>query len=189
VVEPFSHVLLQGGVGGMAAGVASYLWEQWGEHRPVFIVVEPQQADCLMQSALRGVASNATGSVDSLMAGLACGATSPLAWRFLAPSVDFFLTVEDEQAIEAMRLLADGTMGDRPIVSGESGAAGLAGVLALARSDSFRQRVGWDRNTRVLVVNTEGATAPSVYQELVGRSAEEVLEAQRCWQSVGLPTA
>jgi len=189
VVKPFSHVLLQGGVGGMAAGVVSYLWEQWGEHRPTFIVVEPQQADCLMQSALSGVASNATGSVDSLMAGLACGETSPLAWRFLAPAVDFFLTVGDEQAVEAMRLLAGGTMGDRPIVSGESGAAGLAGVLALARSQSFRQRVGWGRKSRVLVVNTEGATAPSVYQELVGRSAEEVLEAQRCWHSASLPTA
>ncbi|MFZ4286653.1 diaminopropionate ammonia-lyase [Variovorax sp. HJSM1_2] len=181
--EPFSHVLLQGGVGGMAAGVASYLWEQWGAQRPIFIVVEPQQADCLLQSALNGVASKATGSVDSVMAGLACGETSPLAWRFLAPTVDFFLTIEDQQAVDAMRLLAHGAMGDVPIVSGESGAAGLAGVLALALDQAFRARVGLGPEARVLVVNTEGATAPSVYQQLAGRSAEEVLLAQQRWQT------
>jgi diaminopropionate ammonia-lyase len=180
--KPFTHVLLQGGVGGMAAGVASYLWEQWDVQRPTFIVVEPQQADCLMQSAIHGVASNATGSVDSVMAGLACGETSPLAWRFLAPSVDFFLTIEDEQAVEAMRLLAHGAMGDVPIVSGESGAAGLAGVLALARNEVFRAQVGLGAASRVLVVNTEGATAPGVYQQLVGRTAEDALRAQQRWR-------
>ena len=175
---PFTHVVLQGGVGGMAAGVVSYLWELWGAQRPTFIVVEPRQADCLMQSALSGVASNATGTVDSVMAGLACGATSPLAWRFLAPSVDFFLTIEDEQAVEAMRLLAQGAKGDVPIVSGESGAAGLAGVLALNRNEISRGQVGFGADSRVLVINTEGATAPTVYQQLSGLAAEDVLIAQ-----------
>ena len=50
----FTHVFLQGGVGGLAAGVASYLWELYGAARPAFIVVEPQQADCLYQSARTG---------------------------------------------------------------------------------------------------------------------------------------
>lgn len=79
--EGFTHVFLQGGVGGLAAGIASYLWELQGEQRPTFIVVEPEQADCLYQSALAGRAARATGSVDSVMAGLACGETSPLAWQ------------------------------------------------------------------------------------------------------------
>ena len=43
------------------------------------------------------------------MAGLACGETSPLAWRFLAASVDYFMTIEDDQAIAAMRRLAAGS--------------------------------------------------------------------------------
>ena len=77
---PYTHVVLQGGVGGMAAGVVSHFWERYGAARPTFIVVEPEQADCLLQSARSGKASRATGSVDSMMAGLACGETSPLAW-------------------------------------------------------------------------------------------------------------
>lgn len=171
---PYSHVFLQGGVGGMAAGVASYLWERYGAQRPTFIVVEPQQADCLYQSALHGQAANATGSVDSVMAGLACGETSPLAWRFLQPSVDFFLTIEDDEAIEAMRTLAAGNADDMPLVSGESGVAGLAGLAHLTRDAELRSRTGLGKEATVLLLSTEGATAPSVYQQLVGRPPQQV---------------
>ena len=175
----FTHVILQGGVGGLAAGVASYLWEHCGEKRPTLIVVEPRQADCLLQSAINGHASNATGSVDSVMAGLACGETSPLAWRFLAPSVDAFLTIEDGDAVEAMRLLARGSAHDSPIVSGESGAAGLAALRVLTLSDDLWRKVRLDVRSKVLLVNTEGATAPSVYRDLVGLDADDVLRGQR----------
>jgi len=174
----FSHVILQGGVGGLAAGVASYLWEQYGEKRPTLIVVEPRQADCLLQSAINGHASNATGSVDSVMAGLACGETSPLAWRFLAPSVDAFLTIEDGDAVEAMRLLARGSAHDSPIVSGESGAAGLAALRVLTLSDALWRKVRLDVRSKVLLISTEGATAPSVYRDLVGSDADDVLRRQ-----------
>jgi amidohydrolase len=69
------------------------------------------------------------------MAGLACGETSPLAWRFLQPGVDHFQTVEDAQAVQAMRTLAQGQDGDMPVVAGESGVAGLAALQAL-RADA-----------------------------------------------------
>lgn len=182
---PFTHVVLQGGVGGLAAGVASYFWERFGAHRPTFIVVEPRQADCLMQSALQGRPAVATGSVDSVMAGLACGETSTLAWRFLEPSVDCFAAIEDGHAVEAMRWLAQGSRLDRPIVSGESGAAGAAALHMLALSPSWRQQAGLGADSKVLLINTEGATAPGVYAELVGRTADEVLQAQREWARAG----
>lgn len=175
---PWTHVLLQGGVGGLAAGIVSYFCERYGAKRPLFIVVEPEQADCLQQSALQGRAARATGSVDSLMAGLACGETSPLAWRFLEHSVDLFLTIADEDAAQAMRTLAEGAGGDVPVVSGESGAAGIAGLMVLARDDALRQQAGLTAEARVLAINTEGATAPALYQRLVGQSAEAVRRAQ-----------
>ncbi|SAK79128.1 diaminopropionate ammonia-lyase [Caballeronia hypogeia] len=180
-IAPFSHVVLQGGVGGLAAGVASYLWERLGLMRPRFIVVEPKQADCLYRSAMAGHAAKASGPVDSVMAGLACGEASPLAWRILEPCVDHFLLIDDSDAIDAMKTLAQGTGRDVPIVSGESGAAGFAGLTALMRDRELAQAVGLDANARVLVINTEGATAPSVYAELVGESADAVLKRQREW--------
>jgi diaminopropionate ammonia-lyase len=178
---PVTHVFLQGGVGGLAAGVASYLWEHFGTHRPQFIVVEPQQADCLYQSAIAGHATRATGSVDSVMAGLACGEASPLAWRILEPCIDYFMTISDDDAVAAMRSLAAGTDRDAPLVVGESGAAGFAGLSVLMQSLDFVRQVGLGPESHALVINTEGATAPGVYMDLVGESAEAVLERQRDW--------
>ena len=168
---PYTHVIVQGGVGGLAAGVFSYLWERYGEQRPVFLVVEPEQADCLLQSAMAGAPRAASGSVDSVMAGLACGEVSPLAWRFLESSVDVFMTVTDAEAVAAMRTLAQPPDGDIPILSGESGAAGFAALATL----------GLAPTARVLLLNTEGATAPSLYETLAGLAPADVLSAQAGW--------
>jgi threonine dehydratase len=79
------------------------------------------------------------------MAGLACGEASPLAWRFLQPAVDAFMTVTDAQAEAAMRLLADAPHGDVPLVAGESAVAGLAALQLLARSpNAGRAGLGLD---------------------------------------------
>jgi diaminopropionate ammonia-lyase len=176
-----THLMVQGGVGGLAAGVLSYFWEARGERRPVCVIVEPEQADCLMQSAVEGRAARATGSVDSVMAGLACGETSPLAWRFLERGADFFLTIKDADAIAAMATLAAGIGGDVPIVSGESGAAGFAGLVELCAVEDLRRQVGLGSGSRVLLVNTEGATGPALYERLVGCSAETVRASQAIW--------
>jgi diaminopropionate ammonia-lyase len=177
----FTHVFLQGGVGGLAAGVASYLWEIHGRKRPRFVVVEPQQADCLYQSAVEGQAAKASGSVDSVMAGLACGEASPLAWKILEPCMDNFMTISDEDAIGAMRRLAAGTGADIPLVVGESGAAGYAGIEVLMQDSQVARTIGLKGDSRVLVISTEGATAPAVYGECVGETADSVLSRQAHW--------
>lgn len=178
---PWTHVFVQGGVGGFAAGVASYLWEYYGANRPRLIVVEPEQADCLYQSALVGRPAMATGSVDSVMAGLACGETSPLAWQILEGCIDDFMTVSDAEAVAAVRIVASGAYGDIPVVGGESGIAGLAGLMHLCMHEQLAEQVGLDHASRVLVINTEGATAPSVYRELAGVGHQDVLAAQVAW--------
>jgi N-carbamoyl-L-amino-acid hydrolase len=178
---PFTHVFLQGGVGGLAAAVVAAFWERFGANRPRFVVVEPEQADCLLQSARAGQPAPAAGSVDSVMAGLACGEASPLAWRFLEAGADAFLTVDDDAAVAAMRLLAEGVDGDCPVLAGESGAAGAAGLLALSAL-AQSAALGLDRDARVLLLNTEGATAPALYAQLTGRRPAEVLAAQAAWQ-------
>jgi diaminopropionate ammonia-lyase len=177
----FTHVFLQGGVGGLAAGLANYFWELYGPARPTMIVVEPQQADCLLQSALSGHAAKTHGSVDSVMAGLACGETSPLAWTFLHNSIDHFMTIEDEDAVNAMRVLAAGSERDIPLIAGESAVAGLAGLIQLRKSPHLAAQVGLDEHARVLVISTEGATAPAVYRELVGATAQSVQQRQQRW--------
>ena len=178
-----THLFVQGGVGGLAAGVISYFWEACGERRPACVVVEPDQADCLMQSAIEGRAASTTGNIDTVMAGLACGETSPLAWRFLESGVDFFLTLADSDAVAAMSTLAGGIDGDVPIVSGESGAAGFAALLKACEIEELRRSLGLGLDSQVLVINTEGATGPALYERLVGCSAGAVRASQALWTS------
>lgn len=174
-----SHVFVQGGVGGLAAGVCSYLWERYGTRRPRFVVVEPEKADCFYRSAVAGRPTPAQGALDTIMAGLACGEVSLLAWRILEPGTDAFMTIDDEAAADCMRLLADGRFGDDAIVAGESAVAGLAGCILASADVDARARLDLRPDSRVLVFGTEGATDPEVYRTIVGRRPHEVIAVER----------
>ena len=108
------------------------------------------------------------------MAMLECYDPSPLALRVLYRAADAFLTAEDADAVEAMNRLARPAAGDPAIVAGESGAAGLAGLIAALRDPAARAALKLDGNSRVFLVNTEGATDPERYGELVGLQPAEV---------------
>ena len=170
-----THVLVQAGVGGLAAAVCAYLWERFGRARPHIVLVEPDQADCFYRSALAGRPTPVAGALDTVMAGLASGEVAPEAWEILQVGADAFLTIADDAAVETMRLLADVPYGDRAVVIGESGVAGLAGLLVAAADDGARAALGLDAASRVLVFGTEGATDPEVYRRIVGRSPQEVV--------------
>jgi diaminopropionate ammonia-lyase len=157
-----THVFLQGGVGGMAAGVLSWFWETDGAERPFTVVVEPDRAACLLESARAGVPVTVGGDLDTLMAGLACGEPSLLAWTILKPGADAFMAIPDDTAVDTMRLLARGG-----IEAGESGVAGLAGLRLAARDPVARAALRLDASSRVLCFGTEGATDPDVYARLV----------------------
>lgn len=164
-----THVFVQGGVGGLAAAVLSYRWEKYGASRPTLIVVEPDKAACLYESACAGAWKTVGGDLETVMAGLACGEPSTLAWRLLQPGADAFMTVTDDEAKGAMRRLAA-----LHVVGGESGVAGLAGLLRAAKHPDMRAAFGLDASSRVLLYGTEGATDPLVYREIVGKTPEEV---------------
>jgi diaminopropionate ammonia-lyase len=168
-----THMFAQGGVGGLAASACAHFWERLGPARPRFIVVEPEAAPCLFESARAGKPTVIKGGLDTALAGLACGEISLLAWDILNRGADFFVTIEDEPAFDTMRLLASGE-DDPPLVVGESGAAGLAALIAVAQDPGRRSDLGLDSTSSVLVVGTEGDTDPQVYERIVGRSAAEV---------------
>ena len=164
-----THVFVQGGVGGLAAAVLAYEWQRLGADRPLVIVVEPDHAACLFESAKAGAIVTIPGDLDTIMAGLACGEPSLLAWRLLQPGIDAFVTITDADAAEAMRLLAD-----QQIAAGESGVAGLAGLRCIMSDADARRQLKLDQRSRVLCYGTEGATDPAVYERIVGRSASDV---------------
>ncbi|WP_432471523.1 diaminopropionate ammonia-lyase [Amphritea sp. HPY] len=162
-----THVFVQGGVGGLASAVAGYFWDLWGERRPRFIIVEPEQANCLQMSAKAGEPVVVDGDLETLMAGLACGEVSALGWQILSNGADDFMTLSEEAVAETMRLLAKGYGSDPAIEAGESAVPGLAAAVIARKQEPFAEALNLDALSKVLVIGTEGATDPELYQQLV----------------------
>ncbi|MFK0692555.1 diaminopropionate ammonia-lyase [Mesorhizobium sp. IMUNJ 23033] len=173
--KPPTHVFLQAGVGGFAAALAGHLAVVLGEDRPTVTVVEPARAACIYATAEAGRPVKIPHDEPTVMAMLECYEASPVAWRVLSRVGDAFMTVEEDDAVAVMNRLARPSGDDPAIVSGESGGAGLAGLIRAAASRDTRAALGLDAGSRVLVINTEGATDPGRYAELVGMAPEDVL--------------
>jgi diaminopropionate ammonia-lyase len=178
-------VAVQIGVGALAAAVVSHYrqadqrlttndqGQDIGQSSVVgrrlsVIGVEPTHAACLLAAMRAGQIVDVPGPHDSIMAGLNAGRASLVAWPIVSTGIDLFAAIEDERAREAMRALADAS-----IVAGETGAAGLAGLLELLTGDDapVRATLGVTNATRVLIFVTEGATDPQAYAQIVGHAA------------------
>ena len=170
-----THVIVQAGVGAMAAAICASFWMHWGQDRPRFVVVEPVLADCIYRSVEQGQRVTVHGSLDTVMAGLACGEVSELAWEILRGGVNACVAVDDTYALDAMRRLARPVAGDPPVVAGETGGAGLAALLAAMDHPDIRHTLGLDEASRVVIMGSEGDTDPVIYREIVGADAAGVL--------------
>jgi diaminopropionate ammonia-lyase len=159
-----THVFIQAGVGGLAAAVCAYFWELWGKQRPRFIVVEPEQANCLQQSVRLGKPVAVEGDLETLMAGLSCGEVSTLAWEILKTGANDFMTVSENAVAPCMRLLAHG---EPAIEAGESAVAGIAALIAAREDSAMSGALGLDESSRIFVIGTEGATDLELYQTLL----------------------
>ncbi len=169
-----THVFLQTGVGGMAAAVAAQAKRRWRDGRPRIVLADPARAACWAESFAAGGPVAIDGDLDTIMAGLACGEVSLLAWEILQDHGDAAVVVEDAAAAEMMRRLARPEGADPPIVAGESATAGLAALADAMIDPSARAALGLGPESRVLVFGTEGDTDPDLYREIVGEDAASV---------------
>ncbi len=168
-------VFLQSGVGTWASSVVAYYRNRYSKNMPTIVAVEPIESDSLLESIRQDGVSKTRGSQQTLMSGLNCGTPSHLAWKILKDGVDLFLAIPDDYAIKAMQNLYFPFRNDAQIFAGESGAAGLAGLTALAYDESLeevKKKIGLNRHSRVLIFNTEGVTDPDSFEELIIKETE-----------------
>ncbi|MBN2178244.1 MAG: diaminopropionate ammonia-lyase [Deltaproteobacteria bacterium] len=158
-------VFLQAGVGAFASASALYFNDPADGIR--LVSVEPGDADCLFRSAEAGdgTAHSSPAFGNTIMAGLNCETPSMAAWPIVRDRFDCYITIEDHYAEVAMRVLTG-----EGIVAGESGAAGLGGLIALLEEDpSFaEEKLQLRDDAHVLVINTEADTDPEGYRRIVG---------------------
>lgn len=167
-----THVFLQGGVGGLAAGVAAGLRQYYGDASPRVVIVEPDLAACLFESGKSGNATNVKIDEETLMAGLSCGEPSPLAWEILQEEASDFLTIPETLVTPCVRLLAAPLDGDPIIEAGESAIAGLAALIVARKDSVLSATLGLDAQSRVLLIGSEGVTDRAIFNMIMeGRDA------------------
>lgn len=159
-----THVFLQGGVGGLAASVVAALRQAYGDAAPRVVIVEPELAACLFESARQGAATSVPIDEETIMAGLSCGEPSEMAWEILAEEAADFLTIPDSIVAPTVRLLANGSP---KVEAGESAVAGLAAVIAACKDEALKATLGLDANSRVLLIGSEGVTDPAIFAAIM----------------------
>ena len=187
IVKP-THVFVQAGVGALAAATTGFYASRFGQDRPTTVVVEPATANCLIESARIGDGEPHAvgGDLQTIMAGLACGEPSPIAWRVLWDCVDAFLACPDYVAAKGMRVYGLPLAGDPFIVSGESGAVTLGALMFVAEYPQYadlKNYLGLGPESQVLLINSEGNTDPDYFRRVVWEGADSV-PAEFRWAAV-----
>lgn len=185
-----THIFVQAGVGALAAATIGFYRQIFGNECPKFIVVEPVNAACLFYSAqlADGNPHRFEGNLKTIMAGLACGDPSPLAWNILWDYTDAFLACPDYVAAKGMRVYGVPLSGDPFIVSGESGAVTLGALMFMMERTEYaplREYLQLGRDSQILLLNTEGNTDPDDFRRVVWEGGNPVPEAYKIHDETG----
>jgi len=164
--ETLTHCFLPIGVGGLASGIVAPLWQHMNENLPCMISVESAMSACFLESIASQTPTLVDITEETLMAGLSCGEVSQLAWELLQPSLSHCLAIDDTAVAPLMASFADGTIGGVKIEAGECSTSGLAALLAAKQDPQCWQKLGFNADSVILLIGSEGATDANIYAEL-----------------------
>ena len=164
--EKISHVILQAGVGGMAAamvaGIARYL-----DNIPKIIVVEPESAACVLESIRAGKIEKISIKKESLMGGMSCDEVSLVPWEILKNSINYCVTVSDNYISKTVKSLANCEFSDDKIIGGECSTPGIVSLAGLCNDSEIKKKIDLNENSNVLIFGCEGDADEELYQKLL----------------------
>lgn len=167
-----THIFLQAGVGSLAGAICGFFSEVYKDNKPTIVIVEPDKADCIFQTAEAsdGKLRFVTGDMNTIMAGLACGEPNTIGWEVLRDYADYYISCPDYTAAKGMRILGNPVKGDDRVISGESGAATFGCVSEIMMNPehkAIKEQLKLDENSTVLFFSTEGDTDKQNYLDIV----------------------
>jgi len=171
--EYITHVFLQAGVGGMAsgaiAGIAKYF-----KKIPKIIIVEPENADCVLQSIEGGELKKINIIKESIMGGMSCGEVSLVPWRILKNSVNYCSSVSDDYVARTVAMLKNNYFCDENIIGGECSTPGIISLICLSENENIRNQIGLSVNSNILVIGCEGDADELLYSKLLELGNKEL---------------
>ena len=164
--EYITHIFLQAGVGGMAAGVVAGV-ANYFKKVPKIIIVEPENANCVMQSIENNTPTSVDIKKESIMGGMSCGEVSLVPWQILKNSVNNCVSVSDKFVSQTVAMLADKIVCDISIEGGECSTPGITSLISCCNNDETKSALEINENSNILLIGCEGSADIELYQKLL----------------------
>ena len=165
--EYITHIFLQAGVGGMAAGVVAGV-ANYFKKVPKIIIVEPENANCVMQSIENNTPTSVEIMKESIMGGMSCGEVSLVPWKILKNSVNNCISVSDKFVSQTVAMLADKVLSDVSIEGGECSTPGITSLISCCNNEKTKSALEINENSNILLIGCEGSADIDLYQKLLG---------------------
>jgi diaminopropionate ammonia-lyase len=168
-----THVFLQAGVGGMAAAMIAG-FAKLSENIPQFIIIEPENADCVFQSIKNNTPTTVDIKKETVMGGMSCGDVSSIAWEILKNSANYCLTIPDEAISTAVALLAEKRLSNERIIGGECAVPGVIALIGSFNNKEYLDKLKLNSESNVLLFGCEGLTDDAMYQKLLNDGLQKI---------------
>jgi len=171
--DPFTHVFLQAGVGGMAAAMIAG-FAKYSNDIPKFIIVEPENANCVFKSIENNKATKVSIINETIMGGMSCGDVSTVAWEILRDSSNYSLTITDDEISTVVALLAEAKLSNEKIIAGECAVPGIIALIGLFKNKNYLNKLDLNQNSKVLLFGCEGLTDAAMYKKLLNDGLKKI---------------
>ena len=163
-----THIFLQAGVGGMAAGVVAGV-AKYFKRIPKIIIVEPDGADCVLQSIKSKRLKKIKIKKESIMGGMSCNEMSLIPWHVLKKASDCCVTVNDSKVPKTVAMLKDKKLGKKSIIGGECATPGIISLISLCNNPKTKKLINLNEKSNVLVIGCEGNADVKLYKQLLSK--------------------
>ena len=168
-----THVFLQAGVGGMASAMISG-FAKFSKNIPKFIIVEPENADCVFKSIQNNKLTSVDIKKETIMGGMSCGDVSSIAWEILKNSAKYCITISDDAISSTVALLAEGRLSSEKIIAGECAVPGVIALIGAFNNKEYFNKLKLDQDSKVLVFGCEGLTDKEMYEKLLNDGLKKI---------------
>jgi len=168
-----THVFLQAGVGGMAAAMIAG-FAKLSKNIPKFIVIEPENADCVFKSIQNNKPISIDIKKETVMGGMSCGDVSSIAWEILKNSTNYCMTIPDNAISTAVALLAESRFSDEKIIGGECAVPGLIALIGSFNNKEYLDKLELNSESNVVLFGCEGLTDKAMYEKLLSDGLQKI---------------
>ena len=163
-----THIFLQAGVGGLAAGIVAGV-AKYFKRIPKIIIIEPDQADCVLQSIKSNKLKKIRIKKESIMGGMSCNEMSLVPWQILKNASDCCVSISDKNIAKTIAGLKDKKFSKTTIIGGECSAPGIISLICACNEPKSKKALNLNEKSNVLLIGCEGNADTKLYKQLLSK--------------------